>query len=140
MKRAFDGSVADAQDEVALLLAAGVEPQVVQGEAVNLKVTRPEDLSLAQRLAERSETRTGFGYDIHAFSPTPAARYGSGAPALKGSVGLKAIPTQTCSRTQSSTPSSERSGVEISGRTFPTPTLNAETPRPETSSPSHRER
>ncbi|KXK24605.1 MAG: hypothetical protein UZ18_ATM001000003, partial [Armatimonadetes bacterium OLB18] len=28
MKRAFDGSVADAQDEVALLLAAGVEPQV----------------------------------------------------------------------------------------------------------------
>ncbi|WKZ81010.1 MAG: 2-C-methyl-D-erythritol 2,4-cyclodiphosphate synthase [Fimbriimonadaceae bacterium] len=89
MKRAFDGSVADAQDEVALLLAAGVEPQVVQGEAVNLKVTRPEDLSLAQRLAERSETRTGFGYDIHAFSPDPSRPLWLGCSRFEGERGLE---------------------------------------------------
>lgn len=89
MKRAFSLPSADAQDEVALLLAAGVEPQVVQGEAVNLKITRPEDHLLAQKLAERSETRTGFGYDIHAFSPDPSRPLWLGCARFEGERGLE---------------------------------------------------
>ncbi|KXK24604.1 MAG: 2-C-methyl-D-erythritol 2,4-cyclodiphosphate synthase [Armatimonadetes bacterium OLB18] len=56
---------------------------------MNLKVTRPEDLSLAQRLAERSETRTGFGYDIHAFSPDPSRPLWLGCSRFEGERGLE---------------------------------------------------
>ena len=47
---------------------------LVMGDPVNLKITRPEDLRLAEAIvsSERSfkpmQTRIGFGYDIHPFA------------------------------------------------------------------------
>jgi 2-C-methyl-D-erythritol 4-phosphate cytidylyltransferase/2-C-methyl-D-erythritol 2,4-cyclodiphosphate synthase len=59
-------------DEAALVEQFGTEPvHLVLGDPSNLKVTRPEDLPLAEAILqarrEKSpmQTRIGFGYDIH---------------------------------------------------------------------------
>lgn len=70
---------ADAEftDEAALLEAAGVAVRAVPGEAANLKVTRPDDLALAEaRLGGALAVRTGFGSDGHAFGPGDGLRLG----------------------------------------------------------------
>jgi len=57
-------------DEAALLAAAGVPVHAVPGDPVNLKVTRPEDLDLAEmRIGGSTSVRTGFASDGHAFGP-----------------------------------------------------------------------
>jgi 2-C-methyl-D-erythritol 2,4-cyclodiphosphate synthase len=61
----------------------------VPGEAANLKITRAEDLALAEaRLARPGATRTGFGSDGHPFGPGDGLRLGgveiAGAPRLHG--------------------------------------------------------
>ena len=76
-------------DEAALLEAAGVAVRAVPGEAANLKITRDEDIALAEsRLAGPGTTRTGFGSDRHAFGPGDGLRLGGieipGAPRLHG--------------------------------------------------------
>lgn len=76
-------------DEAALLEAAGVAVHAVPGEATNLKVTRPDDLALADaRLGGALAVRTGFGSDGHAFGPGDGLRLGGieipGAPRLFG--------------------------------------------------------
>lgn len=67
-------------DEFQLLQAASIDPQLVEGDRLNFKVTTPEDWILAQSLAGVGEIRTGFGYDIHAFSPD------AGRPCMLGGV------------------------------------------------------
>jgi 2-C-methyl-D-erythritol 4-phosphate cytidylyltransferase/2-C-methyl-D-erythritol 2,4-cyclodiphosphate synthase len=59
-------------DEAALVEQFGEEPvHIVLGDPSNLKVTRPEDLPLAEAIwqsrhpAPLMKTRIGFGYDIH---------------------------------------------------------------------------
>lgn len=76
-------------DEAALLEAAGIAVHAVPGEAANLKITRAEDLDLAEaRLAGPGSTRTGFGRDGHPFGPGDGLRLGGveipGAPRLHG--------------------------------------------------------
>jgi 2-C-methyl-D-erythritol 4-phosphate cytidylyltransferase/2-C-methyl-D-erythritol 2,4-cyclodiphosphate synthase len=87
------GRVADTDreftDEAALLEAAGVAVHVVPGEAANLKVTRADDLDLAEaRLGGGTVVRTGFGSDGHAFGPGDGLRLGgveiANAPRLFG--------------------------------------------------------
>ena len=84
-------------DEAAAIEAAGFAPRLIEGRADNLKITRPEDLALAEfYLARRQETgergqetrdrkqqelhpaprtphpgsmRIGHGFDVHAFGP-----------------------------------------------------------------------
>lgn len=63
-------------DEASLVEHLGDVPiHLVQGEPSNVKVTRPEDLSMADAiLGQRAvagvmQTRVGFGYDIHRLSP-----------------------------------------------------------------------
>lgn len=56
----------DLTDDAAVMAEAGHAVQVVTGEAGNLKVTFPEDLSVQPQL---TDTRTGQGYDVHAFGP-----------------------------------------------------------------------
>jgi 2-C-methyl-D-erythritol 4-phosphate cytidylyltransferase/2-C-methyl-D-erythritol 2,4-cyclodiphosphate synthase len=70
--------VAAATDEASILEAAGYPVHVVEGEAANLKVTRPGDIEraaaalgvdLASEKPEPAfEIRTGFGYDVHSFA------------------------------------------------------------------------
>ena len=80
---------AELTDEAALLEAAGIAVHAVPGEAANLKITRAEDLDLAEaRLAGPGSVRTGFGRDGHPFGPGDGLRLGGveipGAPRLHG--------------------------------------------------------
>ncbi len=55
-------------DDVAYLEAAKRRVELVEGEANNFKITTPEDLARARASIGGVETRTGLGYDVHAFS------------------------------------------------------------------------
>ncbi|MDR7463856.1 MAG: 2-C-methyl-D-erythritol 4-phosphate cytidylyltransferase, partial [Armatimonadota bacterium] len=62
-----------ATDDAALVEAAGGVIRVVEGEALNLKVTTPADLELAEAVVAQREgrigLRTGIGYDAHRLVP-----------------------------------------------------------------------
>ncbi len=69
LERAYSASAAEATDEMQMLGEIGVEPVFVMGDESNFKITTVPDLTRAQLMvAAMSETRTGIGYDIHAFS------------------------------------------------------------------------
>ncbi|HLJ56083.1 MAG TPA: 2-C-methyl-D-erythritol 2,4-cyclodiphosphate synthase [Chthonomonadaceae bacterium] len=118
----FDFAASEPTDEASLLEAAGTPVEIVPGDPTNIKITRQEDLALAERLlatdsvslsainADRAdatpiaenpgtqrpehlnarrpehqtpntehpprlpESRTGFGYDVHAFAAPEAGR------------------------------------------------------------------
>lgn len=53
-------------DEASLLEAAGIPVRVVEGSERNLKITRPEDLRVAQALLQEEQTmKIGHGFDAH---------------------------------------------------------------------------
>lgn len=60
---------ADATDESQLVERAGFRVKVVPSSYANIKITTPEDLTVAQALLRAregaAETRVGLGYDIH---------------------------------------------------------------------------
>jgi len=72
----YDYSVGEPTDEASLIEAAGGVVAVAMGESSNIKITRPEDVELAEMLlgSYQEEHRTGFGYDVHAFAPPEAGR------------------------------------------------------------------
>jgi 2-C-methyl-D-erythritol 4-phosphate cytidylyltransferase/2-C-methyl-D-erythritol 2,4-cyclodiphosphate synthase len=61
----------EATDEAALAERAGHRVQIVEGEAHNIKVTTPEDLTIAEAIARTAAPlpartgRAGTGYDLH---------------------------------------------------------------------------
>jgi len=60
-------------DDAGLVSAIGEDITLVPGSRDNFKITTPEDMALAERLLmPQLETRTGMGYDVHAFDPAPA--------------------------------------------------------------------
>lgn len=60
-------------DDAGLISALGETVTLVPGTRENFKITTSEDMALAERLlSPQRETRTGFGYDVHAFDPAPA--------------------------------------------------------------------
>lgn len=65
---------AEPTDEASLLELAGFPVAVAPGDPANMKITRPEDLILAEHLLHPAETRTGFGYDVHAFAEPESRR------------------------------------------------------------------
>jgi 2-C-methyl-D-erythritol 4-phosphate cytidylyltransferase/2-C-methyl-D-erythritol 2,4-cyclodiphosphate synthase len=58
-------------DDAAVAERAGLAVRLVAGSEDNLKVTRPEDFTHAERLiaARAGDFRTGQGFDVHAFGP-----------------------------------------------------------------------
>jgi 2-C-methyl-D-erythritol 4-phosphate cytidylyltransferase/2-C-methyl-D-erythritol 2,4-cyclodiphosphate synthase len=79
----------DIPDEADLLARDGVAVAIVAGDADNIKVTLPEDLALARRLAGVSATRrVTHGSDSHPFGPGDGLRLGGllieRAPRLQG--------------------------------------------------------
>lgn len=63
----------DLTDDAAVAEFAGLEVRLVEGEERNIKITRPGDWARAEAMiAARMETRTGQGYDVHAFGPGEA--------------------------------------------------------------------
>ena len=80
---------ADIPDEADLLERAGVPVAIVPGDPDNIKVTLPEDLRLARRLAgEAGTARVTLGIDSHPFGSEDGLHLGGllveGAPRLHG--------------------------------------------------------
>jgi 2-C-methyl-D-erythritol 4-phosphate cytidylyltransferase/2-C-methyl-D-erythritol 2,4-cyclodiphosphate synthase len=60
-------------DDAGHVAAMGHAVTLVPGSRMNFKITTPDDLIMAEKLMGASfETRTGMGYDVHAFDPAPA--------------------------------------------------------------------
>ena len=62
---------ADATDEASLLERAGIDVFLVAGSETNIKITRPEDLLLAEKIIlsrNNMDLRIGHGYDAHRFA------------------------------------------------------------------------
>jgi 2-C-methyl-D-erythritol 4-phosphate cytidylyltransferase/2-C-methyl-D-erythritol 2,4-cyclodiphosphate synthase len=66
LARALDeGKGVDATDEAMLVERLGVPVHVVEGDAKNIKITTPEDLSAAKSAHQTTMIRIGNGYDLH---------------------------------------------------------------------------
>ncbi len=61
----------DLTDDAAVAKRAGLEVALVAGRESNMKITTEEDLERARRwlAGAPAETRSGLGYDVHAFGP-----------------------------------------------------------------------
>ena len=68
LQRAFRECHGQFTDEASMLESLGLPVEAVEGDLTNSKVTHPSDLS---RILGNVETRTGLGYDVHAFSVDP---------------------------------------------------------------------
>ncbi len=67
---AYNRFVGDANDDIAVAVAAGLQVKLVEGEEANFKITTQEDLERARlTLKPELEIRTGQGFDIHRFCP-----------------------------------------------------------------------
>ncbi|AGF77815.1 2-C-methyl-D-erythritol 2,4-cyclodiphosphate synthase [Desulfocapsa sulfexigens DSM 10523] len=60
-------------DEASLLELAGTDVHLVEGSETNIKITRPDDLIIAEKIMQNHETssekiRIGHGYDAHKFA------------------------------------------------------------------------
>jgi len=71
MKAHRDAKAAGAglNDDSLAVEMAGKRVKVVNGSSVNIKLTVPEDLFLAEKIAGARETRFGIGYDVHVLEP-----------------------------------------------------------------------
>lgn len=61
----------DVTDEASLLELAGIDVHLVEGAETNFKITRPDDLLMAESLMVNDtvpQQRIGHGYDAHRFS------------------------------------------------------------------------
>jgi 2-C-methyl-D-erythritol 4-phosphate cytidylyltransferase / 2-C-methyl-D-erythritol 2,4-cyclodiphosphate synthase len=62
----------DVTDESSLLELAGTRVHLVEGSETNIKITRPDDLIIAEKIMQKVSTpsmRIGHGYDAHQFTP-----------------------------------------------------------------------
>lgn len=69
IREAFARALADgfhATDDAALVERMGRKVSIVPGSYDNIKITTPADIELATMKLGGGETRTGFGYDVHA--------------------------------------------------------------------------
>jgi 2-C-methyl-D-erythritol 4-phosphate cytidylyltransferase/2-C-methyl-D-erythritol 2,4-cyclodiphosphate synthase len=60
----------DATDEASLLEFAGIPVQLIEGSETNIKITRPDDLIIAEKIMYKEtipSIRIGHGYDAHQF-------------------------------------------------------------------------
>jgi 2-C-methyl-D-erythritol 4-phosphate cytidylyltransferase / 2-C-methyl-D-erythritol 2,4-cyclodiphosphate synthase len=58
----------DFTDDASIAEWHGLEVALVEGDVRNMKLTTAEDFALAEQQIASGETRTGQGYDVHAFT------------------------------------------------------------------------
>jgi 2-C-methyl-D-erythritol 4-phosphate cytidylyltransferase / 2-C-methyl-D-erythritol 2,4-cyclodiphosphate synthase len=59
-------------DDAGLIAETGVDITLVEGSHENFKITSAGDMRMAEKLlTQATETRTGMGYDVHEFEPSP---------------------------------------------------------------------
>lgn len=68
LRRAHAEVRGDVTDDLGLLEAIGVVPEIVPGDPDNIKITTPEDVERWMASQRVNEVRTGMGYDVHPFS------------------------------------------------------------------------
>jgi 2-C-methyl-D-erythritol 4-phosphate cytidylyltransferase/2-C-methyl-D-erythritol 2,4-cyclodiphosphate synthase len=56
-------------DDAAVAALVGLPVRTVESERRNLKLTAPDDFAAAERSFSARESRTGQGFDVHAFGP-----------------------------------------------------------------------
>ncbi len=62
-------------DDASMVSAIGLEVALIEGSRRNIKITVKDDLELAAAfLSNEQETRTGMGFDVHAFDRLDASR------------------------------------------------------------------
>lgn len=76
-----------AKDEAEAWRNSGRELRCVEGERLNYKITRKEDMMIARALTEGGTIRTGLGYDVHRLVPERRLILG-GVEVLDSPVGL----------------------------------------------------
>jgi len=55
-------------DDTSIATAAGIDVKIVEGSSENFKITTKDDFLMAEKLLNaQTQTRTGLGYDVHAF-------------------------------------------------------------------------
>ncbi len=63
----------DVTDEASLLELGGTDVHLIEGSETNIKVTRPDDLLIAEKIMQKKEDtpeiRIGHGFDAHQFAP-----------------------------------------------------------------------
>lgn len=68
--RILERSSENIKDEAEAWAEEGLKLNLVQGDPVNFKITYEKDWKMAERLSnDFSETRTGYGFDIHSMVP-----------------------------------------------------------------------
>lgn len=71
IKRAYQAAAEEqvlGTDDASLVERLGVQVKMVQGKYENIKITTPEDITVARAfMGETALPRMGFGYDVHAF-------------------------------------------------------------------------
>ncbi|MDP8975898.1 MAG: 2-C-methyl-D-erythritol 4-phosphate cytidylyltransferase [Actinomycetota bacterium] len=91
LRAAHDGE-SDATDDATLVEGRGGRVVVVPGDVRNVKITRPEDLPMADALLApvtyARSVRVGHGFDVHHFSHEPERVLVLGGVALEGERGL----------------------------------------------------
>jgi 2-C-methyl-D-erythritol 4-phosphate cytidylyltransferase/2-C-methyl-D-erythritol 2,4-cyclodiphosphate synthase len=69
-RQAVEQGTTDLTDDAAVAGLAGLAVRAVEGDRANLKLTNPADFAVAERMLRMGmETRTGQGFDVHAFGP-----------------------------------------------------------------------
>lgn len=70
-RRAAGEGRSDFTDDASLAEWAGTPVRMIPGEPSNFKLTHPQDFAMAEALllAKLGDIRTGYGYDVHAFTP-----------------------------------------------------------------------
>lgn len=70
-RKAAEAGRTDFHDDAAVALWAGMPVHTIIGDPANIKLTTPEDFTLAElrQLAGLADIRTGTGFDVHAFGP-----------------------------------------------------------------------
>lgn len=62
-------------DDAGMVTALGAPMEIVPGPRRNYKITTPDDMELAKQImSNNKQTRTGLGFDVHAFEPGAAVR------------------------------------------------------------------
>jgi 2-C-methyl-D-erythritol 4-phosphate cytidylyltransferase/2-C-methyl-D-erythritol 2,4-cyclodiphosphate synthase len=75
LKKAHETVKGEFTDDTGLVSALGIEVKLVRGSNSNIKITTPEDFEMLEKLmAKTGETRTGMGFDVHAFSKDKARK------------------------------------------------------------------
>ena len=76
LKNAHEAAKNDnATDDAGLVTTSGRPVALVEGSRNNIKITRPEDIELAEKLLQKNfDIRTGMGFDVHAFEKNDPTR------------------------------------------------------------------